>query len=132
MLYSGRTFRLELLERRCPATNESKTWFDFPESFLLHCSRWIVDEPQSFQDGVTYSTQREDMMSELFETLLGLATPLFLAAPKKKAAKKVAKKKAAPKKRSVKKPAPKPVAPPPPPPPPPPAAPMPPPAPINP
>ena len=32
-------------------------------------------------------------MSKLIETLLGLATPLFFAAPKKKVAKKAAKKK---------------------------------------
>jgi len=46
---------------------------------------------------------QEESMSELLDTLLGLASPLFLAAVKKKGAKKPAKKKMAMKKKPAKK-----------------------------
>ena len=48
---------------------------------------------QAFVFGKSTFHSQEDMMSKLIETLLGLATPLFFAAPKKKVAKKAAKKK---------------------------------------
>jgi hypothetical protein len=109
-----------------------KTSFDFIACCSSLCSHWIVDDPRPLRFGATYSVQTEDMMSELLDTLLGLATPVLLAAPKKKVAKKKAApkkkavKKATPKKKAVKKAVPAPVVAPAPPPPPP-AAPVPPP-----
>ncbi len=100
---------------------------------LAHNARVVSFSALDHRTETLSKSRKEETMSAILETLLGLATPLLLAAPKKKAVKKAVKKvakkgKAAPKKTGLKKaapkkslpkkapPAPKPLAAPPPPP----------------